>query len=108
MRQSRTMGRIGKRGKTAPLMVRLDPSSKSCLERAARLRRISVSDYVRTVTVAQARRELASAKQQVISMTPEEQLTFWRALSEPVALTPAQRELGKMMQAVARTRKSAT
>ena len=38
---------------TSPLMVRLDAESKACLTRAAELRRISVSDYVRTVTLAQ-------------------------------------------------------
>lgn len=44
-------------GKTAsPLMVRLDEESKQCLTEAAALRQVSVSDYVRTVTVAQARR----------------------------------------------------
>jgi hypothetical protein len=32
-------------------MVRLDVASKRALEEAASLRRISVSDYVRTVTV---------------------------------------------------------
>lgn len=40
----------------SPLMVRLDAESKQALTDAAELRRISISDYVRTVTVAQARR----------------------------------------------------
>ena len=39
--------------KASPLMVRLDAESKQALIAAAELRRISVSDYVRTVTVAQ-------------------------------------------------------
>ncbi len=47
-------------------MVRLDAESKQALTAAAELRRISVSDYVRTVTVAQARREVASARDQTI------------------------------------------
>ncbi len=34
-------------------MVRLDEDSKACLVQAAELRRVSLSDYVRTVTVAQ-------------------------------------------------------
>ena len=106
MSQSRNLDPARNRRKTKPLMVRLDQDSKSCLERAARLRCISVSDYVRTVTVAQARHELQSASRQIIAMTPEEQLTFWQALSEPVELTPAQRELGKSMQAFARARNS--
>jgi uncharacterized protein (DUF1778 family) len=85
-------------GKTSPLMVRLDPESKQALADAAELRRISVSDYVRTVTVPQARREIASAREQTIHLSPEEQLAFWQALQEPVKLTPAQKRLGRMMR----------
>jgi len=85
--------------KTAsPLMVRLDEESKRCLAEAASLRRVSVSDYVRTVTVSQARREVRAAGEQVIAMTPAEQLSFWKALSETPKLTPAQRRLGAMMR----------
>ena len=43
------------------LMVRLDEESKSYLSQAAELRGISLSDYVRTVTVSQARREVSAA-----------------------------------------------
>lgn len=60
-------------GKTSPLMVRLDSESKQALADAAELRRISVSDYVRTVTVAQARREVASARDQTVLLSPDEQ-----------------------------------
>ena len=35
------------------LMVRLDKDSKACLAKAAKPRGISMSDYVRTVTVLQ-------------------------------------------------------
>jgi uncharacterized protein (DUF1778 family) len=84
--------------KPSPLMVRLDDRSKDLLGRAAELRRISVSDYVRTVTVAQAEREVEAAREQTIRLTPEEQLAFWTALSEPVKLTPAQRRLGALMR----------
>ena len=84
--------------KTSPLMVRLDAESKQALAEAAELRRISVSDYVRTVTVAQARREVASARDQTILLSPEEQLTFWRALQAPAKLTPAQKRLGTLMR----------
>jgi uncharacterized protein (DUF1778 family) len=82
----------------SPLMVRLDARSKQALVRAAELRGISVSDYVRTVTVAQARRETAAAQQQVIRLAPEEQLAFWNALAQPPRLTPAQRQLSKLMR----------
>lgn len=80
------------------LMVRLDEESKAALVRAAELRGISVSDYVRQVTVSQARKEVAAAVEQTIAMTPEEQLAFWTALSAPVKLTPAQKALGKVMR----------
>jgi len=43
------------------LMVRLDDESKESLSQAARLRGISLSDYVRAVTVPQARREVLAA-----------------------------------------------
>lgn len=84
--------------KASPLMVRLDAESKQTLAAAAELRRISVSDYVRTVTVAQARREVASARDQTILLSPDEQLAFWQALNAPAKLTPAQKRLGAMMR----------
>jgi uncharacterized protein (DUF1778 family) len=82
----------------SPLMVRLDEESKYVLARAAELRRISVSDYVRQVTVAQARKEVLAATGQTIALTPDEQLAFWNALSQPAKLTQAQKKLGKLMR----------
>jgi uncharacterized protein (DUF1778 family) len=84
--------------KASPLMVRLDAESKQALAAAAELRRISVSDYVRTVTVPQARREVASARDQTILLSPDEQLAFWQALQAPPKLTPAQKRLGALMR----------
>lgn len=83
------------------LMVRLDKDSKACLAKAAELRRISISDYVRTVTVAQARREVLAAREQTITLTPAEQLAFWEALNEVPKLTAAQHRLGKLMRSKA-------
>ncbi len=85
-------------GKASPLMVRLDSESKQALTDAAELRRISVSDYVRTVTVAQARREVASALDQTVLLSPDEQLAFWQALQASPKLTPAQKRLGTIMR----------
>ncbi len=82
----------------SPLMVRLDEQSKSYLSAAAQLRQISVSDYVRTITVSQARREVEAARSQTISLTPDEQLAFWTALSAPAKLTKRQKKLGAMMR----------
>lgn len=82
----------------ASLMVRMDDESKSILAAAAKLRKISVSDYVRMVMVAQAKRELAAAETHAIALTPDEQLRFWNALSKPAKLTRAQKSLSGMMQ----------
>jgi uncharacterized protein (DUF1778 family) len=82
----------------SPLMVRLDEESKQCLVQAAGLRHISVSDYVRTVTIPQARREVRAAQEQAIALTSEEQLRFWTALNEPPELTAAQQRLGSAMR----------
>jgi uncharacterized protein (DUF1778 family) len=87
-----------KNGKPTSLMVRLDEESKAFLTRAAKLRRISVSDYVRDVTVAQARREVRAARGQILSLTADEQLAFWTALSETPQLTDSQRRLGSLMR----------
>lgn len=84
--------------KTSSLMVRLDEQSKALLQAAAELRQISVSDYVRSIMVQQATRELAAAKSQTIAMTEDEQLEFWKALTNPPKLSKSQKELGKMMR----------
>jgi uncharacterized protein (DUF1778 family) len=82
----------------SPLMVRLDERSKTLLTQAAELRRISVSDYVRVVTVAQAQREVCAAREQTVCLSPEEQLAYWNALDETPELTPAQRRLGSVLR----------
>jgi uncharacterized protein (DUF1778 family) len=79
-------------------MVRLDDQSKAYLAQAAGLRQISLSDYVRAVTVAQARREVLAAREQTLALTPEEQRAFWNALNEAPTLTDAQRLLGAVMR----------
>jgi uncharacterized protein (DUF1778 family) len=84
--------------KTNSLMVRLDDQAKALLQAAAELRQVSVSDYVRSVMMQQAARELAAAQSRTIAMTPDEQLQFWQALSKPPKLTQAQRELSKIMR----------
>ena len=98
MAKAHTAGQPPKAGKRNPLMVRLDDESKAYLAQAAKLRGVSVSDYVRTVTVAQARREVDASREQTIALTPEEQLAFWNALSATPRLTDAQRKLGKVMR----------
>ncbi len=84
--------------KSSQLMVRLDDDSKACVAKAAEMRKVSISDYVRMVTVSQARRELAGAQQNTICLTPDEQLAFWSALDAPPRLTKSQRRLGRLMR----------
>ncbi len=84
--------------KTSSLMVRMDEDSKALLTAAAALRQVSVSDYVRSVMVQQASRELAAADAKTIAMTPDEQLQFWNALAKPPKLTKSQKELGAIMR----------
>ena len=80
------------------LMVRLDDESKLSIARAAELRHVSISDYVRMVTVSQAQREVVQAGQNTIALTPDEQLEFWNALSQEPVLTTAQKDLGAIMR----------
>lgn len=95
---SRSASSTRRRVTASPLMVRLDPQSKEFLAQAAQLRRISVSDYVRVVTVTQATREVRAEVDRTLCLTPEEQLAFWQALSEQPDLTVSQRRLGKVMR----------
>src|SRR5690242_6907942 len=98
MAKSRTPRQPGKSRPASSLTVRLDEESKASLVQAAALRGISVSDYVRAVAVAQARNEMAAAREQTTAMTLEEPLAFWTALSKPAELTDAQRRLGALMR----------
>jgi uncharacterized protein (DUF1778 family) len=84
--------------KERKIVVPLDDSSRAVVARAAELRRVSESDYVRAVAVAQARHEVSAAQRQVIALSPAEQLQFWNALSLPPKLTPAQKRLGRLMR----------
>lgn len=84
--------------RVSPLMVRLDAASKTVIAQAAELRRISLSDYVRTITVAQAHREVASAREATLVLSPDEQLAFWKALQQSPPLTLAQKQLGATMR----------
>lgn len=80
------------------VLVRLDSSSKEFLRKAAELRRISVSDYVRQITVTQARREVEEAGCDTIALTRDEQMRFWKALNAGPKPTRAQRELSAIMR----------
>jgi uncharacterized protein (DUF1778 family) len=98
MARSRSSGSSKKTGETSSLVIRLDEDSKSALVRAAELRRISVSEYVGAVTVAQARKEIQAAREHILAMTPEEQLEFWSALDRTGPLTGPQKQLVGLMR----------
>ena len=84
--------------KTANLMLRMDQTSKKVLTRAATLRGVTTSDYVRQVVLTQARRELEEARTRTISLSVDEQRAFWEALQAPSRLTKAQRQLSRVMR----------
>lgn len=52
----------------------------------------------RMVDVPQAPWDIELAQQQVIVLTPDEQLAFWTLLNQPPKLTPEQRKLGAVMR----------
>jgi uncharacterized protein (DUF1778 family) len=98
MARSRTNVPARKGRTSSPLTIRFDEESKDYLAKAAQLRRISMSDYVRTVSVAHAKEEVLAARQPTLALTADEQLAFWTALSEPARLTIALRRLGALMR----------
>jgi uncharacterized protein (DUF1778 family) len=83
---------------TSALVVRLDDESKAYVCQAAEQRGISVSEYIRQVTVTQARREVIAPREQPMRLTSVEQLAFWTALNESPQLTEAQHRLGSTIR----------
>jgi len=84
--------------KTTTLQARLEPEAKRLIERAAKLRQVGLSDYVRLVLVPMARREVQQVERQNLELAPHEQLEFWNALQAEPRLTRAQKKLARMMR----------
>ena len=84
--------------KAGNLMVRVDRESKGVITRAAKLRGVSASDYVRSVVVSQARRDIEEQRTRTIIMNAQDQLAFWRALNAPVSLTRRQKALRSIIR----------
>jgi uncharacterized protein (DUF1778 family) len=82
----------------ATLNMRLDDESKAAIAKAAALRGINITDYIRAVLVGQARREVDAAEQHVFRPTADEQLLLWQALESPPPLSDRQRRLGRLMR----------
>jgi uncharacterized protein (DUF1778 family) len=87
-----------KMANTVTLQARLDPESKRAVEKAAKLRRVGISDYIRLVLVTTAQKEIEQAENQILQMTADEQERFWLALAAPPKLTKPQRKLAKIMK----------
>jgi uncharacterized protein (DUF1778 family) len=94
----RTSSEDNKSTRLLTLTVRLDRASKTSLTKAAKLRGISVSEYVRTVAVQQARRDIVASQEGVILLTTDGQRAFWKLLNRRPKLTSAQRKLGAVMR----------
>jgi uncharacterized protein (DUF1778 family) len=84
--------------RSSAFQIRLDPRHKRAIERAAKLRGLSASSYLRQVLVPIAEREVEGAARRVIEMAPHEQLELWQALAAPARLTPAQRKLARIIR----------
>lgn len=102
MTRESAMNRTGhngsRRSKGRPVTVPLDEEEKALLVQAAALRGVNAGEYLRSISLAQARREVQAAAARTVTLTPEEQLAFWVALNQPPSLTPAQVKLGAMMR----------
>src|SRR5205814_29089 len=100
LRPKRRATATGKRAgasKDANLLVRFDRGAKAIVRRAASLRGLSVSDYVRTRIVPLAQRDVDEAETGVLRLPREDQIAFWKALQDPPPPTRAQRALGKLV-----------
>jgi len=84
--------------KRETIQVRIQPKNKEIIVKAAKLRGIPVSDYLRSVVLGQARKEITIKDDYALQLTAEEQLSFWQAIDKEPALTHKQKELGKLMR----------
>jgi len=84
--------------KDANLLVRCDSGTKKMLERAASVRGLSLSDYVRSRIVPLAKQDVEEADAGVLRLPREAQIAFWQALQNPPEPTEAQRELGRRVR----------
>ena len=97
-RTSRRKNSARKGRATETLQARLDPESKRLIAAAARLRHLGLTDYVRSVLVPAARKEVERAEEDILQLTAEEQQELWDALQAPPAVTHAQKHLGDLMR----------
>ena len=82
------------------VLVRFDKRAKSLVRRAATLRGISVSDYVRSRIVPLAEQDVEEAETGVLRLRKEDQIALWQALRQPARPTKAQTALGRLIRSV--------
>lgn len=93
------MGRSGA-AKTANVLIRFDAKRKARVRRAAELRGLTVSDYIRTRIDSIVDRDLEEAETGVLRLSREDQIALWRALQNPPPPTKQQRELGALIRSM--------
>jgi uncharacterized protein (DUF1778 family) len=86
--------------KDANLLVRFDRVDKVLLQRAAQLRGLTLSDYVRSKILPLARQDIEEAGFGVLRLPKGDQIAFWRALQHPPAPSKAQKALGRLVRSV--------
>ena len=86
--------------KNANLLVRFDRGAKAMVQRAASLRGLNVSDYVRSRILPLAKQDLDEANTGVLRLPREAQIAFWQALQQLPAPTRRQRKLGRLVRSV--------
>ena len=87
-----------KEEKTQILQARIDKKNKDLVVKAAKLRSMPTSDYVRSIVIEQARKEVDCAEKEVLQLTADEQLSFWKALDHDSSLIEKEIELGQLMR----------
>jgi len=83
---------------TAIFQARLEPASKFIIKKAADLRGISQTDYLKAVLLPFAKREIAESGKGGLVLSENEQIEFWEALNQPVKLTESQKALSQKIK----------
>ena len=78
---------------TSFFQARLDPEEKGLIVKAAKLRGISQTDYLKAILIPFAKQELSDAEQGGVKLSKDEQELFWKALNKRVVLGKKQKEM---------------
>lgn len=79
------------------LQARVKPAAKDLVVKAAQKRDVAVSDYIRSVIVEQAEREVQGAEQDILLLTANEQRQLWEMLDVDCEINEGQVKLAKLM-----------